>query len=419
MEVTQRARQVTACRACGGSDWQEVIDFGSVPLAGAFVPSSASYEDEHSYPLGVISCRSCRLMSLTHVVDPEILYRVYAYTTSESETMSQHMANVVVTCREKFALPPGSLVVEIGSNSGTQLLAFRDAGMRTLGIDPALNIASVANEQGVETLAEFFSAPVARSVRSKFGAADLILGRHVFAHIDDLADIVAGIRDLLAPDGVFAIEVPYALDLLEKNEFDTIYHEHLSYFSVRSFSRLFSRHGMRVVDVERFGVHGGSILVFVSLSEARWQTSPVVADLLSLEQSAGLDDDATYQRFAETVKQVTSDLTGLVRDLAAEGKRIAGYGAPAKGNTLLCVSGLGLSEIEYCSDSTLFKQGMTTPGTHIPVHSPEYAQENPPDYFLLLAWNYADEILRKEWKFLEAGGKFIIPIPKPSIVSAV
>ena len=418
METSEHARQVVECRVCGKSDWQEVVSFGPVPLADSFLEPADSYEDEPYYPLGVISCRSCRLMSLTHVVSPEVLYTVYPYTTSDSETMKRHMGFVVDLCRERFAISRDDLVVEIGSNTGSQLMAFRDAGMRTLGIDPAQNIATVANGRGIETLPEFFSAETARRVRHDYGAARLVLGRHVFAHIDDIAGVAVGVRELLGPDGVFAIEVPYLVDMLERNEFDTIYHEHLSYFAVGTLVTLFERHSLRVVDVERLPVHGGSILVSVARPDGPWAPRPIVEELLKLEQSVGLYDDAAYERFAENVASIVEELPALVKRLAADGHRIAGYGAPAKGNTLLNVCGLGPGELEFCCDTTEFKQGKVLPGTHIPVRDPGHAREHAPDYYLLLAWNYADEIIAKERAFLEGGGRFILPNPTPHIVSA-
>lgn len=418
MDISGNAREVTACRICGKEDWQKVVDFGSVPLADSFLEPAASYDDEPRYPLAVISCRSCRLMSLTHVVDPEVLYRTYPYTTSDSETIKKHMGHVVSVCVERFGIPEGSFVLEIGSNTGSQLKAFENAGMRTLGIDPARNIAMVANERGIETLPEFFSIDTAKLVKKTYGTPQLILGRHVFAHIDDVASVAAGVRSLLGPASLFAIEVPYLVDMLERNEFDTIYHEHLSYFGVGTLVTLFQRHGLRVVDVERLAVHGGSILVFVALDDGTRATSPVVEELIALEKRTGLHEDATYQRFAEQVEQATDELTAQVRSLRAEGKRIAGYGAPAKGNTLLNVCGLTKDDLEFCCDTTEFKQGLVLPGTHIPVRSPAYAKTQDIDYYLLLAWNYGEEIIAKEEAYLARGGRFILPNPRPSIVPA-
>lgn len=415
MDSDGNARRVTQCRVCGQEDWQDVISLGSAPLANSYLEPADSYDDEPYYPLGVISCRSCRLMSLTHVVDPEKLFRNYSYITSGSEMMTLHMRQVVVACRDRYGLVPGDLIVEMGSNTGTQLMAFQKEGMRTLGMDPARNLAAVANERGIETLPEFFSTGTAKLVRKKYGPARLILGRHVFAHIDDVAEIISGVLELLTRDGVFAIEVQYLIDLLDKVAFDTIYHEHLSYFAVGPLARLFKERGLRILDVVNATVHGGSILVFAGHDNGPWRQSSTVDKILALEDHAGLYTEATYHRFADNIEKVASELCSLIHGLTAKEMRVAGYGAPAKGNTLLNFCNLGPRDLEYCSDTTTLKQGRVLPGTHIPIRTPEYAAANPPDYYVLLAWNYADEILHKEARFIECGGRFIVPIPKPSI----
>ncbi|WP_326808990.1 class I SAM-dependent methyltransferase [Streptomyces sp. NBC_01775] len=412
------AQQIRECRACGSTDWQNVVSLGQVPLANGFLEQGLSYEDEPRFPLAVVSCRDCRLLSLTHVVDPAVLFREYLYVTSPSDTMRRHMRRVADLCEERFGIPAGSLVVEMGSNTGEQLAAFQDDRMRVLGVDPARALAAVATERGVPTLPDFFSATSGERIREEHGPARLVLGRHVFAHIDDIADVAAGVRRLLRSDGVFAIEVPYALDMLERNEFDTIYHEHLSYFMVDTLATFFARHGLRVVDVEHLGVHGGSILVFVGHQDGPWPTRPVVDQMREKEQRAGLHEDAMYTGFAQTVEETRHTLTRLVGELRAEGRTIAGYGAPAKGNTLLTTCGLSNDQVEFCTDTTELKQGKVLPGTHVPVRSPAYGEEHPPDYYLLLAWNYSEEILRKERDYLESGGRFIVPIPRPRVVTA-
>lgn len=418
MSAPEAARPVTTCRVCGGRDWQDVASLGRTPLANGFLPPAESYPDEPWYPLGVISCRRCRLMSLTHVVDPTVLYRTYLYVTPDSVSMNRHLDHVVGVCRERFGLAEGAFVVEIGSNTGVQLAAFRAAGMRVLGVDPARNLAAIANINGIETMPDFFTPETARAIARDRGRAPLIVGRHVFAHIDDVAGVLTGVRDLLTPDGVFVIEVPYLVDLLEKVAFDTIYHEHLSYFAVGTLVTLFARYGLRLFDVERLPVHCGSILVFAGRAEGPWQVHPAVDALLGLERRTGLHTDEVYREFARKVGRVRRDLPALVRRLSAGGRRVAGYGAPAKGNTILNVCGLGRDDLEYCSDTTPLKQGKVLPGSHIPVRTPDYARAHPPAYFLLLAWNYADEILDRETAFLEAGGRFILPVPEPAVVAA-
>lgn len=412
------ARRVTACRVCGQDNWQNVMSLGPMPLANAYLDATAARQPEPRYPLDVISCRGCRLMSLTQIVDPATLYRDYAYVTPDSATMTQHLRYVASLCRQAFSLRPGDLVVEVGSNTGAQLAEFRQAGLRTLGVDPACNLAAIATANGIETLSEFFTLELARQVAGQHGRARLILARHVFAHIDDVAAAATAAAALLSKDGVLAIEVPYLVDLLEKAAFDTIYHEHLSYFSAGTLASLLERHHLRVIDVQRLPIHGGSILIFAAPAVSERVARPSVGELLGLERSAGLDDDATYTCFARKAKGIRDDLRSLIRGLAAEGKTVAGYGAPAKGNTLLNYCGLGPGEIAFCSDTTSFKQGKLLPGTHIPVLSPDEAKDRKPDCYLLLAWNYAQEIVARESSFLAGGGEFIVPIPRPSVIPA-
>jgi dTDP-4-dehydrorhamnose 3,5-epimerase-like enzyme/SAM-dependent methyltransferase len=416
--MSRHVRRVTACRVCGQNDWLEILSLGLMPLANNYLEPAPSYEHEPHFPLELMACRSCWLVTLRHIIDPEILYRHYIYISSDSKMIVRHMHQLAALTIQRFGVPAGSLVVELGSNIGTQLEVFRDAGMRVLGIDPARNLAEIADRKGIETWPEFFNAELAGRIVQRFGRPFVILGRHVFAHIDNLRDVLAGVRASLDRGGVFAIEVPYLVDLVGSNQFDTIYHEHLSYFSVGTFMRLFDRHGLRVVDVERFPVHGGSIVVFGALADSERPANQSISDLLALERREGLAEEGYYRRFAERVEVTRQAVARIVRGLAGGGKRVAGYGAPAKGNTLLNACGLDNRALEYVSDTTEFKQGRVLPGTHIPIKSPVYAKQHPPDCFLLLAWNYAKEIIGREQEYLKDGGTFIIPIPEPVVVSA-
>ncbi|MEV0611243.1 class I SAM-dependent methyltransferase [Polymorphospora rubra] len=416
--MAEEFKIVTDCRVCGADDWLEVYSFGNLPLANSYLEPDMATVLEPRYPLEVIHCRSCALMSLRHVVDPTTLYRDYSYVTSDSRMISNHMNTIAQQCVRRYDVPSGGLVVEMGSNIGTQLVTFQDLGMRVLGIDPAENLGPVAEGLGIPTLSEFFSPQLAADVVARHGRAHLLLGRHVFAHIDDLHDVLRGALTLLAPGGVFVIEVPHLLTMLQQNQFDTIYHEHLSYFSVSTLCRLFLRNGLRIVDVQRADVHGGSILVFAAPQESRWVTQPSVANVLQDEEAFGLDNAGTYRQFAERIDRTTTSLNELVASLVQDGKTIAGYGAPAKGNTLLNICDLRQDAISFCSDTTKGKQGLLLPGVHIPITSPEWARDNPPHYYLLLAWNYAREISMKEFAFLADGGKFIVPIPDVVTLSA-
>ena len=411
-------KNVERCRVCGADNWFETFSFGEVPLANGFLDPAPSYEDEPTYRADVIVCRRCWLMSLRQVVDPEVLFGHYVYVSSNSDQINQHMRRVADWCTQKLGLVPGDLVVEMGSNIGIHLALFKERGMRVTGVDPARNLAQVANDNGIETIAEFFGPEVAGPIARSHGEAKLVLGRQCFAHIDDVHNILKGVDAVLAPDGGLVIEVPYLLDLLNENQFDTIYHEHLSYYSLGTLSTLMAAHGFGVVDVERADVHGGSIVIFAARTTSPRQPAPAVAALLELEKKHGLSTELPYRQFAERTRQVIDAVGGLIRDLSGAGKRIAGYGAPSKGTHLLIACGLTSKEIEFCIDTTILKHDKVLPGSHIPVRSPEQGRQTPPDYYLLLAWNYAEEIISKERAFLEGGGRFIAPIPEPRIVSA-
>jgi novobiocin biosynthesis protein NovU len=410
--------RVGRCRVCGLDDWLDVMSFGANPLANGFLDPAETPGEEPEYPLDVAVCRGCWLMSIRQVVDPEALFGHYVYVSSDSDQIRQHMRDIVQGCVRRAGLTAGDLVVEFGSNIGTQLELFKQAGMRSVGVDPARNLARVANERGIETVADFFTPEVADPIARDHGPARLVLGRQCFAHIDDVHNVLKAVDAVLASDGLLAIEVPYLVDLLEENQFDTIYHEHLSYFSVGTLGRLFEAHGLRVLDAERVAVHGGSVVVFAGRAGTEARPSPVVTELLALEEQRGLTTERAYRVFADRSRQAITEIGDLIRGLVADGKRVAAYGAPSKGSALLQACRLGPEEVVFCSDTTPLKHGKLLPGTHIPVWSREQARAHAPDYFLILAWNYADEIIRKERAFLEQGGSFIVPIPQPRIVSA-
>lgn len=414
--MSERVRRIDRCRVCGDEDWLEVLSFGEVPLAGNFLEPGQRQTER--FPLDVIVCRCCRLMCLRHAVDPELLFGHYLYVSSDSELISRHMDHVVALCTDRFGLGPEDLVVELGSNVGTQLERFREQGARVRGVDPARNLVEIANSNGIPTVAALFDKDSATGVREEEGRARVVVGRQCFAHIDDVHAVLEGVNAVIAPDGVLVIEVPYLLNLLQENQFDTIFHEHQSYFSVGTLRTLFKRHGLRLVDVEQAPVHGGSVIVFAVPESLGTDPAPAVAEFLAREAAHGMGSDDAYLAFADRVGHVRSAVGDLVRELAAQGHSIGGYGAPAKGSALLHACGLGPEEVAFCSDTTELKHGKLLPGTEIPVCSPEKAAERTPDYYLLLAWNYAEEILGKEQGFLERGGRFIVPVPEPKVVSA-
>ena len=410
-------RTVDTCRVCGADDWLEVYSFGSHPLANGFLTPSDPLPAEPAYPLDVVVCRDCRLMSIRHEVQPDVLFSDYVYVTSDSALISDHMETIVDWATECAGLAEDDLVVELGSNIGTQLTRFQRRGQRVFGVDPARNLVAVATAAGVPSRAAFFGRESAAGVAAEHGRARFVLGRQCFAHIPDVHDVLDGVTTLIADDGVFAVEVPYLVDLLADNQFDTIFHEHVSYYSVSTLDRLFDAHGLRLVDVRHAPVHGGSIVVFATPRAGSVPTRGSVEEFLEQERRMGLLTDQPYLEFAANTRNVIDHVRDLVRDLVAAGKRVAGYGAPSKGCALLQFCGLTAAEIEFVSDTTEGKQGMLTPGTHIPVRSPQEARRTPPDYYLLLAWNYADEIIANEHEFLEAGGRFVVPIPSPRGVS--
>ncbi len=405
---------ITVCSVCRCKTLHKFLSLGPTPLANSFLREDQLSAPEPYYPLDVCFCSACGLVQLVHVVAPEILFKDYAYLTSTSKPMEAHFARLAEEVIWRFSVPPGSLVVDIGSNDGTLLRNFQKYNMNILGIEPADNVAELAMSRGIETVNDFFDERLARIVFAERGQAKVILATNVFAHVADLEGFVRGVTHLLADDGIFIIEVPYLVDMLQKLEFDTIYHEHLRYFAVRPLVTLFNRFGMGIVEVQHIGVHGGSLRVYVHKSPCSLSSSE--AKLLELEEEAKLGSLETYQKFAEEVWWVKEALLSFLKSLKAQGARIAGYGATAKGNTLLNYCKVGTNILDYISDTTPFKQGRYTPGMHIPVLPESHFHESPPDYALLLAWNYAGKILQNEEGYRQSGGRFIVPLPKPKLV---
>ncbi|MFX1562178.1 MAG: class I SAM-dependent methyltransferase [Promethearchaeota archaeon] len=402
------------CRVCRSRRLYKFLKLGPTPLANSFLKREQLTSKEPFYPLDVYFCPECGLVQLTDVVSPEILFKDYVYLTGMSQTMKQHFYLLAVEVINNFNLSKDDLVIDIGSNDGTLLMGFKQQGIKTLGLEPATNVALVAEQEGIETVNDFFSVEVAKNIIKRKGHAKVIIGTNVFAHIDDLDEVLQAVDNLLTNDGIFIIEVPYLVDLLSKTEFDTMYHEHLSYFSLRPLVALFKRFNMELFDVKRIQVHGGSIRCYVRRSPSTRKSS--VYQLLALEEDLKLNSFNTYLDFGARVRNIKLQLTYLLKKLKGKGYRIIGYGAAAKGNTLLNYCKIGTNILDYIVDNTPFKQGLYTPGMHIPVVPPDRVLKDVPDYVLLLAWNYLDEILEKEQKYREFGGEFIVPIPKPRIV---
>jgi len=403
------------CRSCGGSEGALILDLGLQPLANNLLRPEDLAKPEPKFPLRLAVCRSCWLLQILDLVPPVQLFSEYLYFSSFSDLMLRHAREAAGRYLQEFSLGGQSLVVEIASNDGYFLQNFKHAGVPCLGIEPAANIAKVAREKGIETLVEFFGRPIAGRLAESGRRADLILGNNVFAHAPDTNDFVAGLGALLKPDGRIVLEFPYAVDFIEKSEFDTIYHEHVFYFSLTALKPLFERHGLAIFKVERLAIHGGSLRLFAGATGAH-PVDPSVPVLLEEEAGKGIGSLGFYEGFAQRVLDLKRALIELVRDLTARKKTIAAYGASAKGSTLLNFFGLGGETLKFVSDRSTYKQGRLTPGTHIPIVAPERLLEERPDYTLLLTWNFAEEILEQQQAYRSGGGKFIIPIPKVTVV---
>ena len=399
------------CRICGQVGLNSILSLGHTPLANALLREDQLDESESRWPLELAWCPDCSLAQITETVPPEILFREYAYFSSFSDTMVAHARSIADRMRTTRKLNSSSLAVEIASNDGYLLQWYHKAGIPVLGIEPAQNIARVAeSERGVRTISEFFGSDVAERLSLSGEKADVIHANNVLAHVADLNGVVAGFAKLLKPDGVVVVEAPYLKDLIDHVEFDTIYHEHLCYFSLTALTRLFQQHGLTIVDVERLAIHGGSLRIFAVHSAAAF-TQPSVAKLLE-EEATWVRNGASYKTFGSRVESLRRELTRLLDRLKSEGKRIAVYGASAKGSTLLNYFGIGSEVIDYVVDRSTIKQGLYTPGTRLKICDPSRLVEDQPDYCLLLTWNFADEILKQQSTYRQHGGKFIIPIPE-------
>jgi hypothetical protein len=392
-----------------------VLDLGRTALANRFLRPEQINEPEPFFPLRAVLCADCGLVQLDEEVPREILFKNYVYTSGTSSLVRTHARWLAQTLCQKYGLQPKDLVMEAASNDGTVLKEFRWQGMPVLGIEPAENIAAAALEMGIPTVVEFFDDRLARELRQKYGPARLFLARHVLAHVSDLHGFVRGIKHILADDGVAVIEVPHLAELYRHWEFDTIYHEHLCYFSVAVLRKLMERFGLTIFDVDRVAIHGGSILVHVSHEEA-YPASPRLAEVLTFEEDLRLDQVDAWFQFAGRVSLMKDELHRFLNGIHDRGESLAGYGAAAKANTLLAFCGIGPDRIPFIVDRSPLKQGLLTPGQHIPVHGPNKLFEERPDVTLILAWNFAAEIFEQQAEYRRRGGRLAVPLPAPQFL---
>lgn len=402
------------CRSCARPDLELVLSLGNTPLANSLITEEELDQPEAAYPLDLAFCSGCSLVQITETVPPEKLFREYLYFSSFSDTMLNHAEDI---CRRMIGsrnLSENSLAIEIASNDGYLLQYYKAAGIKVLGIEPAVNIAQVAREKrGIPTLTDFFGSDVGQRLAAEGQQADVIHANNVLAHVADLNGFVSGLGRLLKDDGLALIEVPYVKDLIDRCEFDTIYHEHLCYFSLSSMNRLFDHHGLTIQDVERLDIHGGSLRVFVGNGGKQ---SSAVQQLLEEERAWGVGSLDFYRGFADRVEELKHTLRRFIATLKQRSERVAAYGAAAKGSTLLNYFQIGRDQLDFVADRSPYKQGRYMPGVHLPIYPPARLLQEMPSHVLLLTWNFADEVLEQQAEYRKRGGRFIIPIPELRVV---
>lgn len=384
-------------------------------MANSLLTAEQLGEPEDSYPLEVVFCHECALLQITETVPAEKLFREYLYFSSFSSTMLNHARDLAALVIECHKLDHKSLVIEIASNDGYLLQFYQQSGIPVLGIEPATNVARIARERNVPTICEFFGAALAQRLQAEGRLANVVHAHNVLAHVSDLNGFMTGLSSVLAENGIAIIEVPYVKDLIDRCEFDTIYHEHLSYFSLTALDHLVQRHNLEITKVDRVDIHGGSLRVFIQKQQSGAR-SDSVQQLLNEESGWQVAHPDFYLTFKNRVEQVKHDLLTLLRDLKKRGETMAAYGASAKGSTLLNYCGIGSDLLDFVVDRSTFKQGLFTPGTHLPIYAPEKLLESMPGYVLLLTWNFADEILAQQAEYRSRHGRFIVPIPAVSVI---
>jgi 2-polyprenyl-3-methyl-5-hydroxy-6-metoxy-1,4-benzoquinol methylase len=410
-DVQQKAATLQ-CRFCGTGLQRTFVDLGLSPLCETYPAAADFHRGEVYYPLHVYVCENCFLVQLEEYESAENIFTDYAYFSSYSDSWLKHSETYCNKMASRFGLNENSFVVEVASNDGYLLQYFVRQGVPVLGIEPAANVAKVAVERGVPSLVRFFGTELAKELAADGRCADLVLGNNVLAQVPDLNDFVEGLKIALKPEGVLTLEFPHLLKLMELNEFDTIYHEHFSYFSMLTTVRIMGAHGLKVFDVDELKSHGGSLRVYACRAEC--DAHPLqssVAKVLTDEKKAGLDSPEGYEGFARQVRETKLALIEFLLTAAKQGKSVAGYGAPGKSATLLQYCGIGKDLIEYTVDRSPYKQGRFLPGNHIPIFHPDRIRETRPDYLVILPWNLKDEIMEQLWFIREWGGRFVVPVP--------
>jgi SAM-dependent methyltransferase len=405
------------CRFCDAELRDTFVDLGMSPLANAYLEPGQLRQEEHFYPLHAFVCAECLLVQLEVFESREGIFSDYAYFSSYSDSWLRHAREYVTQISERLELGEDSFVVELASNDGYLLQYFQERGVPVLGVEPARNVAEVANEKGIPTIVEFFGRELARRLVEERGPGDLVIGNNVLAHVPDLNDFVSGIGTMLAPDGVVTMEFPHLMRLIRENQFDTIYHEHFSYFSFGTVEKVFAAHGMVLFDVEEIPTHGGSLRIYGRPdANGSRPVGPRVEELRTREARNGLDRLEGYLSFQEHARRAKRGLLAFLVEAKEQGKSIVGYGAAAKGNTLLNYCGVRTDFVDYVADRSPHKQGRYLPGTHIPIHGPDRLAETRPDYVLILPWNLKAEVTESMAHIREWGGKFVVPIPEVEIL---
>lgn len=416
---TTAARPTGTCRLCGANLTRTFVDLGMSPPCESFRPAEELDHAEVYYPLHVLVCDQCFLVQLKEYVSPEEIFTEYAYFSSYSTSWVAHAKAYCEAITKRLGLGPDSLVVELASNDGYLLQHFGPLGVPVLGVEPAVNVARVAVDKGIPTRVDFFGVRLARELVEEGRQADVIAGNNVLAQVPDLNDFVAGIKLLLKPAGVVTLEFPHLEKLMEENQFDTIYHEHFSYFSLVTIIEMARRHGLKVIDVEELPTHGGSLRVYLAHADGPRETAPSVGVLLAREKDKGFDRIETYLAFSKRAIRAKHDLLAFLISAKNEGKRICGYGAPGKGNTLLNYCGIGTDFLDFTVDRNPYKHGRYTPGMHIPILPVEAIDEAKPGLILILPWNLKDEIAAQMHHVAAWGAKFVVPIPFVTVIDPV